>query len=247
MVSRLWSLVFIGEEKGCEFEGFTAKHRICLVNVIFLLLTHTILEDFKNKCSCAIWNVDMYCIVLSLNEQIPMPDGSFFNSDATSHFFKLQVPITQVERQGERLSFSKISGNGPAKGWVSISLKGRALLERQTESTTKIESDWAWTWTTCRICFMYVGYHTWSKIEGFWYQRHHFWRDMGNPEIFWTHWACLGMLTWTDSWNITYLIGKIELFFLVPGLFHDWVSWVCSTNLFGRDFHELQRFERVRN
>ena len=63
---------------------------------------------------------------------------SFFFSDAPSLRFS-----SQVERQGERLSYSKISGNGPAKGWVSISLKGRALLEPQTESTTKIESDWA--------------------------------------------------------------------------------------------------------
>jgi len=38
--------------------------------------------------------------------------------------------VEQLELIGERLHFRKLAGEGPSIGWVSLSLRGRALLER---------------------------------------------------------------------------------------------------------------------
>lgn len=38
--------------------------------------------------------------------------------------------VEEVELVGERLHFKRVSGAGPAQGWVSVSLKGKALLEQ---------------------------------------------------------------------------------------------------------------------
>ena len=35
----------------------------------------------------------------------------------------------QVELQGDRLSFQRLTGAGPEKGWVSVKLKEKVLLE----------------------------------------------------------------------------------------------------------------------
>eukprot|EP00413_Alexandrium_margalefii_P009773 CAMPEP_0204553790 /NCGR_PEP_ID=MMETSP0661-20131031/27617_1 /ASSEMBLY_ACC=CAM_ASM_000606 /TAXON_ID=109239 /ORGANISM="Alexandrium margalefi, Strain AMGDE01CS-322" /LENGTH=159 /DNA_ID=CAMNT_0051560837 /DNA_START=11 /DNA_END=490 /DNA_ORIENTATION=- len=39
--------------------------------------------------------------------------------------------VAQIEVSGNRMSFRKIAGDGPARGWVSLTFKGAPLLTRE--------------------------------------------------------------------------------------------------------------------
>merc|ERR1740129_1820521 len=47
--------------------------------------------------------------------------------------------IEQVELVGERLSFKRVSGLGPAKGWVSLKVKGADIVVKTEKKEVSIQ------------------------------------------------------------------------------------------------------------
>jgi len=57
-------------------------------------------------------------------------DGSKTTSKALDDRLATGAVVEELELQGERLSYKKLSGDGPEVGWVSVKLKGKELLEK---------------------------------------------------------------------------------------------------------------------
>lgn len=43
--------------------------------------------------------------------------------------------VEEIELKGERLHFKKLTGDGPEEGWVSLTIKGKVLLEKQVRAS----------------------------------------------------------------------------------------------------------------
>eukprot|EP00930_Biecheleria_cincta_P042051 TRINITY_DN28921_c0_g1_i1.p1 TRINITY_DN28921_c0_g1~~TRINITY_DN28921_c0_g1_i1.p1 ORF type:complete len:722 (-),score=108.87 TRINITY_DN28921_c0_g1_i1:144-2309(-) len=72
---------------------------------------------------------------------IVVREGFDATSPMTADRLSTGAWIRQVEIKGERVSFEKVTGTGPAKGWVSISLSsGKALIQNfpQTDASMHI-------------------------------------------------------------------------------------------------------------
>mmetsp|Transcript_63059 Transcript_63059/g.148085 ORF Transcript_63059/g.148085 Transcript_63059/m.148085 type:complete len:367 (+) Transcript_63059:27-1127(+) len=56
--------------------------------------------------------------------------GQATSSEQLAERLSTGATVTELELLGERLHYQLLTGTGPAKGWVSISLKDKALLQR---------------------------------------------------------------------------------------------------------------------
>ncbi|CAK9080057.1 Hydrolase_4 domain-containing protein [Durusdinium trenchii] len=72
------------------------------------------------------------------------------------------VFVQQVALQGERLHFSKLCGDGPDSGWVSLRLKEKPLLEQRGEATS-LELETLESVDT-RIRWIWCKWH-WGRLE----------------------------------------------------------------------------------
>jgi len=60
-------------------------------------------------------------------------EGQGLQSPATADRLSTGAVVEQVQLVGDRLQFKRISGTGPAEGWVSIKISGKDLLKKLEE------------------------------------------------------------------------------------------------------------------